>query len=178
MGRKSSIEQLDPRIKEAVDRLVREGRATIDDIVEAIDALGGEASRSAVGRYVRNARAQMDRYRQAQEVAKVWVGKLEENPEGDVGRLLSEMLRTIAFQTMAGMGEDEELAPNPGEIMFLAKAIKELASADKLSADRALKIREQALRQAASQAEKIVRSKGMSAEAASEIRREILGVKA
>jgi hypothetical protein len=174
VGRKSSITQLDPRVREAVDRLVRDGRASIDEIVDAIEGLGGAASRSAVGRYVKSARDQMERYRQAQEVAKVWVGKLEEEPESDVGRLLTEMLRTVAFQTIGQLGDQDEV--NPGAVMFLARAIKDMASADKLAAERELKVRQEVTRQAAEHAAKIARKGGMSRETVAEIRREILGM--
>lgn len=175
MPRRSRIEQLDPRIREQVDRLVRAGR-TIDEITEHLARLAGEEapSRSAVGRYVRSAREQMRRYREAQEVAKVWVGRLEEDPEGDVGRLLSEMLRTVAWQTIGSMGETDAVAPN--EIMLLARAIKDLAAADKVAMERELKIRQEVARQAADAATKIAKRGGLSADAVQEIRREILGV--
>lgn len=175
MPRRSRIEQLDPRIREQVDRLVRAGR-TIDEITEHLARLAGEEapSRSAVGRYVRSAREQMRRYREAQEIAKVWVGRLEEDPEGDVGRLLSEMLRTVAWQTIGSMGETDAVAPN--EIMLLARAIKDLAAADKVAMERELKIRQEVARQAADAATKIAKRGGLSADAVQEIRREILGV--
>lgn len=175
MGRKSSITQLDPKIRAAVDKAVRDGRATIDELVELIEAHGAEASRSAVGRYVKSARQQMERYRQAQEVAKVWVGKLEHDPESDVGRLLSEMLRTVAFQTIADFDEGEKGA-SAGELMFIAKAIKELASADKISADREIIIRREFAKQAASKVEESATAAGMTAETISAIKREILGL--
>jgi hypothetical protein len=133
MARKSSIKELDPRIREAVDQAIREGRATIDDIVALIAQLGGEVSRSAVGRYKQRAENQMQKYREAQEVAKVWIGKLQADPEGDIGRLLAEMLRTVAFQSIGDME-----AASPMDMMLLAKALKDMAGADKLTAERIL----------------------------------------
>lgn len=177
--RKSSIDQLDPRVKEAVDELVRGGRHTIDDIVQQIRALGGDASRSAVGRYVKRAEDQMERYRQAQEVAKVWIGRLEENPNGDVGRLLSEMLRTVAFQTIGQLGDaepSEEGNSGAMDIMLLARSIKDLASADKLSAEREMRVRQEVVRNAAERAAAIAKKGGMSPQAVDEIRRELLGM--
>lgn len=171
MSRKSSIKQLDPRIKAEVDSAIREDRATIDDIVAIIHALGGDASRSAVGRYKQKAEAQMARYREAQEVAKVWIGKLQTDPEGDVGRLLAEMLRTTAFQTMGDIDE-----ATPQDIMFLGKALKDLASADKLTADRIMVVRREAAKEAAAVAVKEAKGAGLSDEAADLIRKKILGV--
>lgn len=171
MGQTSAIRRLDPRIRESVDSAIREGRATIDQIVSLIQQHGVEVSRSAVGRYKQKAESQMERYREAQEVAKVWIGKLQANPEGDVGRLLSEMLRTVAWQTMGDME-----SAGPQEIMLLAKAIKDLASADKLTTERILKARQDATKAAADAAVVVAKAKGLSADTVAELRREILGV--
>lgn len=170
MSRKSSIKQLDPRIKEAVDQAIRDDRATIDDIVAIVGGMGGDASRSAVGRYKQKAEAQMKRYREAQEVAKVWIGKLQTDPEGDVGRLLAEMLRTTAFQTIGDIDE-----ATPQDIMFLGKALKDLASADTLTANRIMVVRREAMKEAATVAVKEAKSAGLSDDAAEAIRKMILG---
>ena len=171
MSRKSTIKQLDPRIKAEVDAAIREDRATIDDIVAIVHALGGDASRSAVGRYKQRAEEQMKRYREAQEVAKVWIGKLQTDPEGDVGRLLAEMLRTTAFQTIGDLD-----AGTPQDIMFLGKALKDLASADTLTANRIMVVRREAAKEAAVVAVKEAKGAGLSDEAAEMIRKKILGV--
>ncbi len=89
-------------------------------------------SRSAVGRYVKNANDQMRRYQEAQEVAKVWIAKMGNEPEGDVGRLLAEMLRTVAFQVIGSMDTDGDEV-DAKSIMMLARGIKDLAAADKAS---------------------------------------------
>lgn len=171
MSRKSTIKQLDPRIKSAVDEAIRDDRATIDDIVSIIRDLGGDTSRSAVGRYKQKAEEQMKRYREAQEVAKVWIGKLQTDPEGDVGRLLAEMLRTTAFQTIGDLD-----AGTPQDIMFLGKALKDLASADTLTANRIMVVRREAAKEAAVVAVKEAKGAGLSDEAAEIIRKKILGV--
>jgi hypothetical protein len=171
MTGKSSVKALDPRIKAEVDAAIRDGRATIDQILALIRELGGDASRSAVGRYKRSAEQQMARYREAQEVAKVWIGKLQTDPEGDVGRLLAEMLRTTAFQTLGDID-----AASPQDLMFLGKALKDLASAEKLTAERILKVRQEAAKDAAAVAVKEAKGAGLSDAAAEAIRRKILGV--
>lgn len=171
MARKSTIRGMDPRIREAVDAAIRDGRATIDEIVSIVRSLGGDASRSAVGRYKQQAEAQMQRYREAQEVAKVWIGKLQADPEGDVGRLLAEMLRTSAFQTLGDLD-----SADPQSLMFLAKALKDLASTDKLTADRILLVRREAAKEAAEKISAVGKAKGLSAETVAELRKEILGV--
>lgn len=154
MPRKSTVDAISAEAREELDRMVRDNRATIDQIRQRLSELEGEdaPSRSAIGRYVQSAKQQMERYRQAQEVAKVWVGKLEEEPDGDVGRLLSEMLRTVAFSSLSQLG-DEDAQAEAKDIRFLAQAIKDLASADKISAERELRIRKETAEKAAQKME-------------------------
>lgn len=175
-SRKSSIDLLDPRIQEAVNQAIKDNRATIDEIVDMIKDMGGDASRSAVGRYVRNQNQQLAKYREAQEVAKVWVDKLGKEPDGDVGRLIIEMLRVISFQTMSQMDSAE-----PEQLMFLGHAIKNIAQADKLLVDREASVR----KMVAAQVEKVMAKAEQQAvsdggvltlDAVKKIRQEVYGI--
>lgn len=172
---KSKITQLDPRVREAVDAAVREGRATIDDILVLIRSYGETASRSSVGRYVKNATQQLARYREAQEIAKVWAGKLTEEPNGDVGQLVTHMLRTVAFQQIGQMTDEEEVKPM--DIMLVAKAIEHLSKSEKTAVDRAVKIRDEFANKAAAAAAQVAKSKGLTPDAIEELKRSILGIK-
>ena len=140
MGRKSTVEKLPNEWVDACNDLIRNGR-TIDDILTALQELGAEVSRSAVGRYVKSTRESLAKYREAQEVAKVWLDKLEAEPNGDVSRLLPEMLRVVAFQTIGKMGEAEKEA-GPMELMLLAKALQHMSAASKDHVAIELKLRE------------------------------------
>lgn len=175
-SRPSSILQLDPRVKEAVDAAVREGRLTIDQIVSMIAEQGEEASRSSVGRYVKNARERMEDYRQAQQIAAVWVDKLGKEPEGDIGRMLLEMLRVVAFKSI---GDIESASPE--DLMFLGKALKDIAGADKLVVDREINLRKLIQAQAEKVAANVAntaKKAGMTAETVELIRSQILGIPA
>jgi DNA-binding transcriptional ArsR family regulator len=170
----SSIDRLPDEIREAVDAAIRERRATIDEIVCAIREMGGDVSRSAVGRYAKRAREQMTRYREAQEIAKVWVGKLQAEPSGDVARLLSEMLKTVAFQVSADLGE--EASAKPMDVMLLAKALRDIGSFEKVNAERELRVRRETAEKAAETAVSAGRRAGVSPEALETIRREVYGI--
>lgn len=179
MARKSSLAKLPRAVKDEVDRLIREEQATIDEIVAHLRELGHARSRSAVGRYKKSVEQVMGRYREAQEIAGVWVTQLGKDPNSDVGKLLVELLKTLAFTTMAQLGEDDS-AQDPRDIMFLAKALGELERAQTINVDRELKIRKEmaeklgkALEQAEAEGER-----GLSAERVKQLREEFLGVRA
>lgn len=179
MAPRSSIE-LDPRVKEAADAAIRDGR-TIDEIVEALQALGADVSRSAVGRYTYKTRATMAKLQEAREVAKVWADKFGSEPDGDVGQLVGQVLHAVAFSQASQMADAEpgtENAPGPREVMFLAGALKDIASANKIAAERILKIRKETAAKAVQEVDKVAKSRGLSPEAVAEIRQKILGVAA
>lgn len=184
MGRRSSIEQLPRELADLCHRLIREGR-TIYEITDALNGLDAEVSKSAVGRYVKGAREQMAHYREAQTVAGQWVSQLAENPGGDVSALLAEMLKTVAFRTLADIGSEDgpkgkdgkPKAPNPMDIMLLAKAIRDMEASTKASIERREKIERQALERQAKAAEKVAKKQGMSSEHWAQLRAQFLGIK-
>jgi len=175
MGRRSAVRLLPADLRGEIDAMIREGRATIDELVAYLEEQGAEISRSAMGRYKQGMEASLERYRQAQEVAAVWVAKLGEDQRGDVSKLLAEMLKTVAFQTLADLGDDEAKA-KPADIMLLAKAIKDLESSGKLSLEREIRVRQETTRQALAAAEKVARGAGLTAETIEKFRAGILGV--
>ncbi|CAM5787483.1 phage protein Gp27 family protein [Ottowia pentelensis] len=182
MGRRSTVAALPRELVEACNGLIRDGH-TIEEILAALQGMGAQVSRSAVGRYVKSARESMEKYRQAQEVAKVWVDKLEAEPSGDVGRLLPEMLRVVAFQTLTTMGESEEHV-GAMDVMLLAKALKDIAGTQKVSIDTELQLRRvreqtQAKADAAARAAaQEMQQAGVSEATIAAIRQRILGVAA
>lgn len=165
MARKSTVAVLPEEIVAEINQLIRDG-CTIDEIMRALAPLGTGVSRSALGRYVKSARESMEKYRQGQEVAKVWLDKLESEPNGDVARLLPEMLRAVAFQTLSTMGESENPVDSQ-ELMFLAKALKDLSGTSKLNMDIELKmrdVRKKTLAEAAEAVGETARAQGMTEE--------------
>jgi len=182
MGRRSTVAALPRELVEACNGLIRDGH-TIEEILAALQGMGAQVSRSAVGRYVKSARESMEKYRQAQEVAKVWVDKLEAEPSGDVGRLLPEMLRVVAFQTLTSMGESEEHV-GAMDVMLLAKALKDIAGTQKVSIDTELQLRrvreatQDKADAAARAAAQEMQQAGVSEATIAAIRQRILGVAA
>lgn len=183
MGRKSRIAQLEPAVKAECDRLIREGRATIDQIVAHLRGLGVELPRSTVGDYKKRLEGQLARYLEAQEIAGVWVAKLGEQPESQTGQLLAEMLKSLAFRSLAQMHEREEAGAEPQELMLLARALKDVAGAQKTDLDYRQRVRaefraEMAERAKAAEAEvaEVARGAGLTEDAAARLREIVLGV--
>jgi predicted transcriptional regulator len=176
MGRRSTVAALPKELVDACNGLIREGH-TIDDILAALQGLGAQVSRSAVGRYVKGTRQTLEKYREAQEVAKVWVDKLEAEPNGDVARLLPEMLRTVAFQVLTSMGEAEQPA-KAMDVMLLAKAIRDVAGTAKthLETEKQLRAMRAELKAAARDVETQARQAGLSDDTVTQIKQRILGV--
>ena len=135
-GPRFRIETLDKRIVDTANQLIKDGH-TIDEIVLKLQELGADVSRSAVGRYVKNANASMETYKKAQAVAKVWADKMENDPDGDLSQLLIQLLSTVAFQTVSTMGDAEKPA-KAMDVMLLSQAIKNLSSTSKTKLDIAV----------------------------------------
>lgn len=182
MGNRSTIERLDQSIVDECSRLIKAGR-TIDEITQALRGLDADVSRSAVGRYVKSAKKAMESYTKAQEVAKVWVDRLEAEPSGDVARLLPQMLQAVAFNTIEGMAEGEGTV-KPGDIMFMAKALRDIVGTGKTNIDVELKLREvreetrrKALDDAAAAVGDTARAQGMDEAQVTFWRQQVLGVR-
>ena len=118
----------------------------------------------------------LERYKDRAQLASIWVDKFGEEPNGDVGRLVQQLLKSVAFRTVAEIEEADE-GVEGRELAFLAKALKDMEMAAKISVEREIKIHEQVKKTVAAAAEKEVKSMGLSAERAAELREKLLGVK-
>lgn len=90
------------------------------------------------------------------------------------------MLRTVIFNVLLPRVSDEEPTVEPADLMFMAKAIKELSSANKMSADMELRIRKEAAEQAKQDAVKAVvatgKKNGLSKEVLDAMKRGVFGL--
>jgi hypothetical protein len=168
-GNVSTIKRLDPRLKEAVDEAIRDGRATISEIVELIRAMGGDVSRSAVGRYKQSAEKAMETYRAAQAMAAVWATKIKDDPESDIARLAASVLGSVAFNTVNEALNSGEAMP-PGELMLAAKALDHLGRFNKSTLDTVVKARREFAAEAAVAVEQVARQQGVSREGINALR--------
>jgi hypothetical protein len=162
--------------------MVRDGSFTIDEMLEEVRALGGEVKRSAVGDYKKTMESRLVRMREAQEVARVWIDRLGESPDSQMGQLVAEMVKTVAFRTLSDLDDSGETV-TPGDLMLVAKALQSTASAQKVDHEFRKKLRDEfqaemksKVESAAGEVQQIARNGGLSDEAAAQMREAVLGV--
>ncbi|EMV4499087.1 DUF3486 family protein [Vibrio cholerae] len=187
-NRKSKVELLPEEIRNTLNVFIRSGNMTQKDILEAVNqmiddaGLGDDAklSRTGFNRYAKRMEDMGQRLRQSREVAEVWVSKLGEAPTSDVGKLLQEFVRTMAFETSMKMmeaaeGEEGEVI-SPKALGQLALVVQRIETAAMTSMKREKEIRAAFAAEAAEAAEKIVKQAGISSDTASDIKNQILGI--
>ena len=131
---RSTVKRLPAAIRDAVDAAVEDG-ATIDEITALIRERGGECSRSAVGRYVKDARDLIGEVREFGRFVEEWVRAREPGAEGRGALVAIETLRMLMLHTMAALGARGEPA-SPEELCRLSLTLVRIERADKLRLER------------------------------------------
>ena len=193
MGRQTSIHRLPESVREALNGWLRDPAITQKEATRRTNLLLAEldldhppVSSSAVNRYDLGMRVTGQRLQESREVAEVWVAKLGSRPGGQLGHLVVEMLRTLAFEATqklsAGEFDAESLPAVIDQVNKLALAAQRLEKSSAENERRERQIRSEERRQAATEAAKVVErnagKKGISAETVKMIKREILGIAA
>ncbi|RYM49143.1 DUF3486 family protein [Serratia proteamaculans] len=182
-GRSSKIDLLPEGIRDALHGMLRDKRHTQEQIREAINELidqhelpdDMQLSRTGLNRYASRMEAIGSKIRASREMAEIWAAKLGSAPTSDVGKLLMEFVKTLAFETSMSLAEEEgHVAPKAlGQLALVAQRIE---AAQMVSHKREKEIRQAFAEEAAEAAEKITKQAGLTAETAADIRREILGI--
>lgn len=178
MGRKSSIASLPREVLERLNFMISEGALTLDDLTAWLEKQGHERSRSAIGRHARKVEKLGARLRQSRELVQGLGREIGEIPEGKAGRLLVEGLRTFVFDLLEKLDDENAKQLSPQDFHFIARTLKDLASAARLDQDFEEKIRQRVKMEerehAAAAAETAATDAGLSAEAIREIRAKVM----
>lgn len=182
-GRPSKIDLLPDSIRDQLHQMLREKRHTQEEIREAINELidGHELpedmqlSRTGLNRYASRMEEVGSKIRASREMAEIWAAKLGSAPTSDVGKLLLEFVKTLAFETSISLAEQQKTV-EPKALGQLALVAQRLEAAAMTSHKREQEIRKAFAEEAAETAEKITKQAGVSAETAADIRRQILGI--
>ncbi|EEQ2997674.1 TPA: DUF3486 family protein [Escherichia coli] len=184
-GRLSKVDLLPDSIREQLHQMLREKRHTQEEIREAINALIDEhnlpeemqLSRTGLNRYAIRMEKVGAKIRASREMAEVWAAKLGSAPTSDVGKLLMEFVKTLAFETSMSMAEDDKPVA-PKALGQLALVAQRLEAAAMTSHKREKAIRDAFAQEMAEKTEELVRTGGLSGGAADTIKRKILGISA
>ena len=145
MAERSKFFKLPEELRAYIEKRWAEGDTTLDDLLAVVreKAPDAEISRTGLGRHLAKYTETSKRLREAREVAAGIMKEIGATDDSQTGRLLAEMLSSLAFNTLEpmvakGQGDTKEL-------FFLSMALKNLASAKKTEIDRELKIRKEML---------------------------------
>ena len=182
MAGKSSINRLPSTVKAYIQKLLREDRLTLDDMLADIQGRFPDEkapSRSALGRFKVGFDELIDKARQQREMAEAFVGAFGEDASDKTGVLLVEAISTLTYQ--AAMGAHEKDDVTIAEVSALARAAKATMEARTLSVKERQAIekatRERLLQEQAAELDNAVKAQGMTEDQALFWRQKFLGVK-
>ena len=189
MGRKSTIDRLDPEIKAYISAMLAMGSQTLDELIAdlqerypAAARAGDLPSRSAVGRYGQKLDRSLAAIRASTEAARMI--RAHAGDEMDArSEALTSIVQTELFEAILDIQDaaDENIKP-ADRVAMLSKAAKNIATLTRSSvnlkqfqAKAEERARKQAFEDAAAQAETTARSQGLSASGVAQLRAAIMG---
>ncbi|MCY1516029.1 hypothetical protein D9M68_506390 [compost metagenome] len=180
MGRKSSIDKLDPQVRSHIERRLRERRLTLDELITDLQEhfpSEQKPSRSAIGRYKVSFDEMTRRLREQQAMASLLVEELGENPDERAGALLVQSITTLTTHAAFAAQADEDV--DIEDVRKLARAAKDVLQARKASMEERRQIereaREKLLQEQEQRLEEARGSDGMSEQLENRIRGILLG---
>jgi mannitol-1-phosphate/altronate dehydrogenase len=129
MPRKPKITRLAPEQRAFVEKLLREDRLTLSEMLDALRSKFPDAnvSRSGLHRYQASMKEVTDRMRQQDAAARAIVAELGENPDERAGALLVQAVTTAC--TDVAMRANEKDDTTIDEVRKLARAAKDTIAA-------------------------------------------------
>lgn len=176
--RPSSVDRLDPQIKDMIGKLRIDQGWTIDEILQKLKALDANVSRSALGRHVKSLEEIGAQLRHSREVANALVAQLGEAPEDKTAELNIELMHSMVLRLLTATndeGDGQPIVLDAEQQMFMARTLQSLAGARKTNREMIRKEREEATKEAAKKAVDAAKSKGLSGDTIDFIRQAVLG---
>lgn len=181
MSQRSTVDRLPQEAKDKL-RIMYEWGLTLDEIHEdlcgylaQLDGAWRPPSRSALGRHRKDYEATAARMREAREMAGALATDLGELADDKTGRLLVDLMRTITFRMLqTGVETDREV--DPKDLHFLARTLKDIASASDIGSRMEERIRKNAKEEAADAVATEARKRGLDAETVAAFARAAKGV--
>ena len=180
MPRKSKITRMAPEARAYVEKLLREDRLTLDEMIADLTAKfpSDKPSRSALHRYQIAHKEVTERIRTQDVVARAIVAELGENPDERAGALLMQTVTTAMTHVALRMNESDEATID--DVRKLARAAKDTiaARATSLKERQAIEqaARERLLREQKEKLDKVEKKGGFDLETLRRIREEVYGL--
>lgn len=181
MGRKSSVSRLDPEARKYLEKLIRDGRHTLDELLDAMRTKypAADISRSGIHRYRVGVEEMVGRMREIETASAVLVGELGEGVGDKAGELLAQAVTTLAANAaLNAHGNDKISIKEVGE---LARAARAAMQARTMSLKEREAIEEHARRRLLEEQqgnlEKIAKSQGLNKDQVDFWMKEFLGVR-
>lgn len=182
----SSIKKLPPEQRHFIEKLLRDDRLTLNEMLDEIRAEFPSAtipSRSALGRYHKNFENEAKEFRKIAAASEILVKEFGEDPDDKGGMLLAQAVQAVvtqrALDELTNTGDDiENPQMNIAEVGALARAAimtKEKAMENREEVRR--QAREELLKEQDENLKKAAASQGMGAEQIQFWREKVLGIK-
>ena len=148
MARISTIDRLEPEIREEIGRLRRAGRS-IKEILDHLRKLGVDhISHSALGRHTKEIDAVLADIQRHRAMAEAIASVFGDDAESKALRANVEVLQALISRT-ASAGPGEGASFEPKEVQALSTAVNQRSAAAARDTDRVLKIKRELARQVA-----------------------------
>lgn len=168
MGRKSSVSRLDPEARKFLEKLIRDDRHTLDELLDAMRAKypAADISRSGIHRYRVGFDEMMGRMREIETASAALVDELGEGVGDKAGALLAQAVTTLATNAALNAHGNEQVSIK--EVSELARAARAAMQARTMSLKEREAIEEHARRRLLEEQqgnlEKIAKTQGMGQE--------------
>ncbi len=179
MGRKSSVARLEPAARKYLEKLLREDRHTLDELLAALRAKfpTADVSRSGLHRYRASLDEMMGRMREIDTAATALVSELGEGVGDKAGALLAQAVTTLATNAaLNAHGEDVSIK----EVAELARAARAAMQARTMSLKEREAVEEAARRKLLAEQEanlqEVAKAQGMDESQVDFWRRKFLGI--
>lgn len=187
MARKSSVSRLPPEVKAHIEAMLATGVQTLDELIADLRqrfpqaAQSGDLpSRSALHRYGSKLDRRLSAIRASTEAAKLIQAQAGDDQDAR-SEALTALVQTELFEAILMLQEADDPDADPGErVGMLSAAAKNIATLTRSSIGlKTFQAQARARAQAAAATvDKLARTGGMTADVATQIRREILGIAA
>lgn len=182
-GRASKVDLLPSSIKSQLTLMLRDKKLSQAQILAEINQLILDAgldeanclSRSGLNRFSTRMEQMSARIRESREMAEIWTKQFGEAPQSDVGKMLMEFIKQLAFETTMTVGDSDE-GVDIKALNQLALVVQRVEQAETSSFKREQAIRQMVIEEAAKAVEDAAKNTSASMEDVSNMVKAIYGI--